>query len=291
MLYRHFPKFANEEFPILGLDCSRFADGDGAANLVRAGIESGAALFDCLGGAEDDADVELAESLLGKALGAAFGAADGRDCAVLTGSIGAGGLSASLEARLARLGRPAIDLFALSLPDEAAITRARESGDGSALAQATRDGRVRIAGFRAPADPALLAAIAQAPGFPDWGFCVLPLNYRDLGAAADECLREAARLGLGVIASDPFAGGVLENPPPTVRALFRDAPKPRNTTEWALRALWERQELTAAVAPYRRPEDLVRDAIFAEAGRPNSLPAKELAVLSDAARALVRANP
>lgn len=290
MLYRHFPKFANEEFPILGLDCSRFADGDGATGLVRAGIESGATIFDCLGGAEDDADVELAESLLGVALKAAD-IPDGRGYAVLTGSVGAGGVSATLEARLSRLGRAAIDLFALSLPDEAAIVRAKEAGDGSSLAQATRDGRVKYAGFRAPADPALLAAIAQAPGFPDWGFCVLPLNYRDLGAAADECLREAARLGLGVIAADPFAGGILENPPPAVRALFRDAPKPRNTTEWALRALWERQELTATVAPYRRPEDLVRDAIFAEAGRPNSLPSKELAVLSEAAKALARANP
>ena len=147
-------------------------------------------------------------------------------------------------------------------------------------------GTVGHYGFAAPADAACVMAAIEAHAH--WDFFALPCNYLTLNACAGlpDAVTFAGREELGMIAVDPFAEGRLEQVPAEVHELFRNAPVPRSHDEWALRAVWERQETVSLVWEAQNADQLMRKAIFAEAGRPNSLPSRELDVLARAAAKL-----
>ncbi len=166
-----------------------------------------------------------------------------------------------------RIGNPRA---ALALQGNAFLTAAR------AL---LNDGKLAGIGFSAPFQSETLRTALES--FADWDFCTLELNY--LAEGPDSLLAEMASRGMAIFARDPLASGKLAQVPPEVHEIFRNATVPRRHDEWALRSLWERQEITAILIEPENSFLFGVRTILAETGRPNSLPSAELSVIRNAA--------
>jgi len=280
MLYRHFPKIANKDFSILSLSLAGISDGTEAKSLLDQAVTLGINLIDA---GFDPAGVAstarlLSDRLLSETTGAAFSLLfEFR-----------GNTAGELDALIAAAASAATDCFLLIyLADEASLARVKKDGILAMADTAKKGNRISGYGFAAPASPAIITGAAEAWG--GWDFFRADCNYLtaagpDGEGGLNEALRAAALIELGCIASDPFAGGLLERQSQAVHEVFRNAPVPRSHDEWALRAVWEKQEVVTVVCKPADSADLLRKAIYAEAGRPNSLPGKELAVLEEAAK-------
>lgn len=102
----------------------------------------------------------------------------------------------------------------------------------------------------------------------------------------DRIVRELGEEGIPLLATDPFFGGALSNVAPEIHALYYAAPVPRAHEEWALRSIWENQNVLSAVIPTDSGADFAKRCIYAGAGRANSLPESELKVIRAAAEML-----
>jgi predicted aldo/keto reductase-like oxidoreductase len=191
----------------------------------------------------------------------------------------AGATAEALTAFLAEAGRTERDILLVRASDAKEASALERAGVFRAAERARSGSVVAHAGFSAPADEATILACLEA--FPGADLWASEYGYPDFGIAA--AIGAAAARELSFISLDPFAGGALERVPPAVHEAFRDASVPRSHDEWALRGVWESQDLVSAVVYPESGEDLARKAILAEAGRANSLPSKELAVLAEAA--------
>ncbi len=274
MLYRHFPKIANKEFSILTPSFAGVEDPVLLAELLATAADLGINLV--YAGSDPARAALIKETARKAAPGYQFSFVV--KCAANDGA----GLSEFLELS----GAGACDLVALTAAGEVAHAAARAKAS------------LRIAGygFAAPTvlapegwetcDPA--AVIAAIDAHPGWDFCAIPLNY--LSDGLDGAIARAAEAEISIVSTDPLAGGRLQSVPPEVHEFFRNAPVPRAHDEWALRAVWELQEVATVALPTANRDLLVREAIYAEAGRANSLPSRELAVIESAARAILRKN-
>lgn len=117
-------------------------------------------------------------------------------------------------------------------------------------------------------------------------FCCWHGQFNYLRTELLPVLEQAGEQGVVLLAADPFAGGLLENPPAAVHEIFSNAPVPRSKDEWALRAILERQEVASIVWKAPNMPQLQRKIIFLEAARANSLPRRELEVIEAAAKAI-----
>jgi len=274
MLYRHFPKIANKEFSILTPSLAGVEDPALLAELLASAADLGINLV--YAGSDPKRASFIKETARKAVPGYQFSFVV--KCLARDGA----GLSAFLE----ESGAGAGDLVAIVATGEIAHAAARAK---AAL-------RIAGYGFAAPTelapeggeicDPAtVIAAIDSHSG---WDFCAIPLNY--LSDGLDAAIARAAEAEMAIISTDSLAGGRLQSVPPEVHEFFRNAPVPRAHDEWALRAVWELQEVATAVLPTANRDALVRAAIYAEAGRANSLPSRELSVIEAAARAILKKN-
>lgn len=315
MIYRHFPGIASKEFSILSISLADAKTVDAAATVLKAAADVGINLV-CAGFEQASVGI-TAEALEKTGLRDRFSVIaaiqlDERGN-VVAGSAGAGSAgsagaaSAGAETDPARAldPRAALDelmrIAALGPTDIISI-RLSESPDADpailgkhgwiAAAERLRaNGKIAACGIRVPCDGATIIEMVDL--WPSADFIVSDCNFpllanEKLGLRG--AIRYAASYGIGFVATDPFAGGCLEAVNAEVHELYRNAPVPRAHDEWALRAVWDLQEVVSvAWAPPPMPaltEALVRKAIFAEAGRPNSLRAAEQEVLANAAKKL-----
>ena len=274
MLYRHFPKIANKEFSILALSLE--ADGPAKSEtLLDTAVAQG---INLVYAGHDPQAIAKAGSLLER---------KGLTETVFRVYEFTGKTAADLTAFLAATGNcPG------SCPGDFLLIRIESAGDAktmkaggvfSAASQARQSGAAGYLGFSVPPSPEAITAAIDS--FALWDFWATDFNY--LTGDLVDSIREASRSELSFISLDPFAGGKLERVPAAVHKLFEDAPVPRSNDEWALRAVWELQDAVSAVIRPKSPEDLFRESILAEAGRPNSLPSREITVL-EAAAAMLR---
>lgn len=296
MLYRHFPKIANEEFSILALALApRNAPASPARGAETPGYAQPAPArnrhADLV--ADPDRTTELLALAAERGINLVWAGNDGARARVVAETIGRAGLGNAvsriieftgstpeeLQAFLAEAGRAERDVLLVRANDAKGATALEKAGVFRAAERTRSGGVVAHAGWSAPADMETIRACLDA--FPGADLWASEYGYLDFGIA--DAIGEAAARELSFISLDPFAGGQLERVPPAVHEAFRDASVPRSHDEWALRGVWESQDLVSAVVYPESGEDLVRKAIFAEGGRANSLPAKELSVLAEAA--------
>lgn len=271
MLYRHLPKIANATVPILSIVLPE--EGDAGDSILSAARDTGATLLfpgfgrePCRHALDRLSRLSLLDDM---SLVAVLDPTEGTFDDQL--------ISSGLRARdivLVRLD----SLGQSSCPDASAFL--------SKAAEARREGSVFAAGAYVEGDAkAARAALESAEGVDLWA---TPYSFPKTDFV--ELIRDLGERELPLLAFDPFAGGSLEFPPPSVHALYANAPTPRAKDEWALRALWEDQNLASVVCPMQRLVDLPSRAAYAEAGRPNSLPSRELSVLEEARRALTESG-
>lgn len=265
MLYRHLPKIANKVFSIFTLDLrSAPADGD-KAELLEAAAGLGVTL-----------------SYGGEGPGGTTARREGISRILHFSGTTPDALRAFLDEAVAE----ADDILLVGVPSPEAAREYRDNGLFQA-AFAARGTRACACGFYAPGDAALpgtgTALVAAAALEADSRWDCWATEYSFLREDLAEAIRAGGADGVPLIALDPFAGDALVNPPASVHELYRNAPVPRSRDEWALRAIWENQDVLTAVCPASNPAQLLGRVAFAEAGRPNSLPSRELDVLARAA--------
>ena len=97
-------------------------------------------------------------------------------------------------------------------------------------------GLIRHIGFSFHSTPEELEAILQS--HPEMEFVQLQINYADWENPAIQsraCYETARKYGKPVIIMEPVKGGLLANPPETVRKIFREAEPDMSEASWGIR--------------------------------------------------------
>ncbi|MCD8083677.1 MAG: aldo/keto reductase [Clostridiales bacterium] len=98
------------------------------------------------------------------------------------------------------------------------------------------EGKIRHIGFSFHSTPEELDAILNA--HPEAEFVQLQINYADWENPAIQsraCYEVARKHGKPVIIMEPVKGGMLANPPETVKDIFREADADASCASWAIR--------------------------------------------------------
>ena len=81
---------------------------------------------------------------------------------------------------------------------------------------------------------------------------------------------------------EPLRGGLLANPPVGIRNIFASADVPRLPAEWALRYVWENQEVITALSGMNDENQILVNCAVASTAFPNSMPNSQLEVVKKA---------
>jgi len=82
-----------------------------------------------------------------------------------------------------------------------------------------------------------------------WEFCQIQYNYMDVhNQAGEKGLKYAASKGLPVIIMEPLLGGLLANPPESIRREFEAYDPAKSPANWGLRWLWNQPEVTLVLS-------------------------------------------
>lgn len=193
-----------------------------------------------------------------------------------------------LDEQLKRLRTDHVDFYLLHALSGERWGKAEKLGVLAAMERFKADGRIRHLGFSFHDNLDAFKRIVDA--YPGWEFCQIQFNYMDRDYQAGEAgLAYAAGRELGVVVMEPLRGGVLAHAPRPVREIFARYPKPRLPAEWALRYVWERQEVVTLLSGMGSVEELLANAAVAEGSRPNTLTKVELGLI-DEARAFYKAK-
>ena len=95
-------------------------------------------------------------------------------------------------------------------------------------------------------------------------------------------LKYAAQKNLGVIVMEPLRGGLLANPPAEVKDIFANADNQRLSAEWALRYVWESQEVITALSGMNDESQVLANCEVASTAFANSMPKTQLEVVKKA---------
>ncbi len=187
-----------------------------------------------------------------------------------------------LAAQLDNLQTERIDYYLVHALDGATWSRMCALGVCDFLQRARDDGRIGRAGFSFHGDRDAFLEIVD--GW-DWDFCQIQYNYLDdeLGAGREGLLYAAER-GLGIVAMEPLRGGLLgREAPPSVQAVWDEAPVKRSPAEWALRWVWNHPEVTLLLSGMNDETHVAENLRLAGEAQPNSLTDEELDLIARAA--------
>jgi predicted aldo/keto reductase-like oxidoreductase len=117
----------------------------------------------------------------------------------------------------------------------------------------------------------------------DWEFCQIQYNYLDENyQAGTEGLEYAYAKGLGVIIMEPLRGGSLSsNVPDKVKKRFENYSKDRSPAEWALKWLWNQEEVSVILSGMNVLDHVKENMRVASETHPNSLKEEEIEVIDD----------
>ncbi|HOX49569.1 MAG TPA: aldo/keto reductase [Spirochaetales bacterium] len=288
MQYRRFPKIDGLEVSTLGLGCMRLpqrsadpADIDEAAldAMVLAAREAGVNYLDTAYiYHKGRSEAALGESLERTGSRGDFLLATKSPVWLAKDS---GDWERFLDEQLKRLKTDHVDFYLLHALSAERWALVEKLGGLRAMERFRMDGRIRHLGFSFHDNLDAFKRIVD--GYPAWEFCQVQYNYVDKDFQAGEAgLRYAAEREIGAIVMEPLRGGALVRAPRAVREIFARHPKPRMLAEWAMRFVWERQEVTTALSGMGSVDQVLENAAYAEAARMNSLTRAEMALFDEA---------
>jgi len=277
MLYRKVPK-NGDELSILGFGCMRLAVRDGkideerATRQVRYAIDHGVNYIDTAW----PYHMGESEPFLGRAL------ADGyREKIKLATKLPSWTIKSRedmdriLNAQLERLKTDHIDYYLVHGLVGLLWNKMEKLEVLDFLDRAKADGRIVNAGFSFHGTVDDFKRIVDA--YP-WTFCQIQYNFLDeKNQAGTEGLEYAASKNLGIIIMEPLRGGKLTNPVPSeVQEIWNEATVKRTPTEWALRWIWNRPEVTVVLSGMNEESHIEENLKIASEAYPNSLTDAEL---------------
>ena len=187
---------------------------------------------------------------------------------------------------LARLQTDHVDYYLMHmLNDRKAWNRLCEMGIENWIAEKKRTGAIRRIGFSFHGSTDAFKKLVDAA---DWDFCQIQYNYMDEHTQAGvEGLRYAHEKGLPVIIMEPMRGGRLATglTEDAKRAFARVNPD-RTPVDWALRWLWNHEEVTVVLSGMNDVRQVEENCAIASSSFPGTLTEAELNTYKDALDAL-----
>jgi len=244
MQYRE-DKISGNKLSALGLGCMRFPmDKSETERMVLAAIEGGVNFF----------DTAYIYPNSEKTLGNILAKHDKRKDIFLATKLPFSKCKSSadfdriFDEQLRRLQTDYIDYYFLhNITGTTQWKKYKELGIEEWITKKKASGEIKQIGFsfHGPSDE-FLTIIADYP----WEFCMIQYNYSDVNYQAGvRGLKAAAEKGIPVKIMEPLLGGRLATglPKQAVR-LFAEHSKDRSPAEWALRWLWNQEEVTVVLS-------------------------------------------
>jgi predicted aldo/keto reductase-like oxidoreductase len=145
---------------------------------------------------------------------------------------------------------------------------------------ALADGRIGHLGFSFHDKYEVFQEIVDATDL--WTFCQIQYNYMDIEEqAGTKGLKYAAGKGLAVVIMEPIRGGRLSGTvPPTVQAIWDEAPVNRTPAEWALQWVWNQPEVSLVLSGMSTMEHVVENVESASRSGPGTMAEEELDIIT-----------
>lgn len=185
-----------------------------------------------------------------------------------------------LNEQLERLETDCIDYYLLHTLNQDLWANLKSHDVLGFLDKAIADGRIRYAGFSYHGkDTALFKEIVDAY---DWTFCQIQYNYMDENyQAGREGLEYAASKKLGVVIMEPLKGGSLaQKLPEAIEETYRSSGYDRSPVDWALRWLWNHEEVTVILSGMNEEAHLDENMTVASEALPGGMKEDESAVMT-----------
>ncbi len=152
------------------------------------------------------------------------------------------------------------------------------------------EGKISYLGFSFHDDLEIFKEIVDAY---DWDFCQIQYNYLDQEfQAGKEGLEYAAENGLGVIVMEPLRGGKLaKEPPEVIDKIWDESDKDWSPVEWALRWLWNQEEVSLILSGMSAMEQVKENVNIASDSSVDSLSEKDLKIVDKVANKYREISP
>lgn len=179
-----------------------------------------------------------------------------------------------LDEQLNRLKTENIDFYLLHSLKENYWENLMANGVLEFLDDALADGRINYAGFSYHGELELFFDVIDSY---DWDMCQVQFNIVDQNyQAGREGIRYAAANDVGVVIMEPLRGGSLvKNIPSDVQEIWDDSTVKRDPAEWALRFVWDLDDIDVVLSGMNSNFDLEQNLKIADQGYPNSLSTDE----------------
>ena len=185
-----------------------------------------------------------------------------------------------LQEQLKRLQTEQIDFYLLHSIKEDYWTSLKSLGVLEFLDDALADGRIKYTGFSFHGEIELFFDVIDSY---EWDMCQVQYNIVDANYQAGiEGIRYASNKGVGVVIMEPLRGGTLvKTVPREVQDIWDQAPIKRSPAEWALKYLWDLEDIDTVLSGMTRNEDLEENLKIADTGYSNSLLPEEKDIIKE----------
>jgi predicted aldo/keto reductase-like oxidoreductase len=180
--------------------------------------------------------------------------------------------------QLSKLNTDYLDFYLVHGLGSVTWAKMKQMGVLEFLDRLRSSGRIRFAGFSFHDEIKVFKDIIDAYG---WDICQIQYNFYDQDyQAGKEGMKYAASRGIGVVVMEPLRGGKLvDKIPPEIQQLWDGTTVKRSPVEWAMRWVWNHDEVSTALTGSSTLAQLEENTRIANGASPNSLTPEELSVI------------
>ena len=179
-----------------------------------------------------------------------------------------------LDEQLDRLQTDYIDFYLLHNVNKDIWERIAKLDVFRFLDEAKEKGKINYAGFSFHDEFPIFKEVVDSYS---WDFCQIQLNYMDKHYQAGIVgLKYAAEKDISLVIMEPIKGGRLANAPEDILEIWNRSPVKRSPAEWALRWVFNFQEVSVVLSGMRNLAEVKENIATASNSKPNSLTEEEL---------------
>ncbi|MCT4583888.1 MAG: aldo/keto reductase [Peptostreptococcaceae bacterium] len=185
------------------------------------------------------------------------------------------------ETQLKRLDTDYIDYYLMHMLDSLkSWEKLKEFGILDFIDEKKKSGQIRHIGFSFHGREEEFIKILEDY---DWEFCQIQFNYLDEHNQAGVVgLKRAYELGIGVVIMEPLRGGNLAaKAPDKAKERFSKYKEQRSPAYWALRWLWNHEEISVVLSGMNVDEHIKENITVAKLTSPNSMSDEEIKTIND----------